>query len=140
MWPRQIQKNQLCEKGQDFAREVQGPAPDIEPIQTEGRAYGWKNSPGRYKVSSKVPGLNMKGETSKENQRLTGLKRLQDIFPQEAWTHVYTDGSASDAVRNGGAGVYIQYQNGNSKSIAEPTGNHCTNYKAEVEALIIAAK
>jgi len=65
---------------------------------------------------------------------------IQNRFPQEAWTHVYTDGSASDAVRNGGAGVYIQYQNGNSKSIAEPTGNHCTNYKAEVEALIIAAK
>ena len=113
--------------------------PDIEPIQTIERAYDWKDDPGRYKVSTKVPGLNMKGETSKGNQRLTSLEMIQDRFPQEAWTHVYTDGSASDAVRNGGAGVYIQYQHGNSKSIAEPTGEHCTNYKAEVEALIIAA-
>ena len=113
--------------------------PDIEPIQTIERAYDWKDDPGRYKVSTKVPGLNMKGETSKGNQRLTSLEMIQDRFPQEAWTHVYTDGSASYAVRNGGAGVYIQYQHGNSKSIAEPTGEHCTNYKAEVEALIIAA-
>ena len=113
---------------------------DIEPIQTTGTMYDWKDGPGRYKVSSKVPGLSMKGEISKEKQRLSSLEMIQNRFPQEAWTHVYTDGSASDAVRNGGAGVYIQYQNGNSKSIAEPTGNHCTNYKAEVEALIIAAK
>ena len=67
---------------------------------------------------------------------------IQDLFPQEAGAHVYTDGSASDAVIKRGAGVYMQYKNGNSKSIciAEPTGYHCTNHKAEVEALIIAAK
>ena len=82
----------------------------------------------------------MKEETSKENKRKIRLQMIQDRYPQEAWTYVYTDGSASDAVRNGGDGVYIQYQNGNSKSIAEPTGSHCTNYKAKVEALIIAAK
>jgi len=46
---------------------------DIEPIQTTGTMYDWKDGPGRYKVSSKVPGLSVKGEISKEKQRLSSL-------------------------------------------------------------------
>ena len=46
-------------------------------------------------------------------------------------------GSASDAVRNGGAGIYIHEIDGSTKVPAEATGVYCTNYRAEVEALII---
>jgi len=50
-----------------------------------------------------------------------------------------TDGSATNAVKSGGAGVYIQHPSGERTEEALPTGLHCTNYKAEVEALIQAA-
>ena len=30
-------------------------------------------------------------------------------YPCDSWTRVYTDGSAEDAVRNGGAGVCVQH-------------------------------
>ena len=43
------------------------------------------------------------------------------------------------AVKNGGAGVYIQYPSGERTEEALPTGLHCTNYKAEVDALTKAA-
>ena len=64
---------------------------------------------------------------------------LEERYPQEAWIRVYTDGSATDAVKSGGAGVYIQYPSEEKQAEAIPTGLHCTNYRAEEEALIHAA-
>ena len=64
---------------------------------------------------------------------------LEEKYPQEAWIRVYTDGSATNAVLRGGAGVYIQYPCGREQKEALPTGLHCTNYRAEMEALIHAA-
>ena len=52
---------------------------------------------------------------------------------------VYTGGSATNAVLQGGAGVYIRYLSRREKKEALPTGLHCTNYRAEMEALIHAA-
>jgi ribonuclease HI len=51
---------------------------------------------------------------------------------------VYTDGSATNATTKGGAGIYIQYPNGEQQSEAIPTGLHGSNYKAEGEAIIHA--
>ena len=56
------------------------------------------------------------------------------------WVHVYTDGSADDAVRNGGAGIFIRYPNDQEDRHQLPTGAHSTNYKAEVEAIKKAAE
>ena len=58
---------------------------------------------------------------------------------QEYWTLGYTDGSEENAVRNGGAGVYIQYAGGKEDKISLTTGLYSTNYKAEAEALKTAA-
>ena len=33
-------------------------------------------------------------------------------YPPETWTHVYTDGSATKAITDGGAGIIIQYPSG----------------------------
>ena len=43
----------------------------------------------------------MTDEISKGKERLSSLEMIQNRFSQEAWTHVYTDSSASNAVRNG---------------------------------------
>ena len=58
---------------------------------------------------------------------------------QESWTQVYTDGSAENAVRNGGAGVYIHYPGGREDKTSLTTGLYSTNYKTEAEALKTAA-
>ena len=36
------------------------------------------------------------------------LALIADRFPHTAWTHVYTDGSAEEGMKNVGSGVYIQ--------------------------------
>ena len=33
------------------------------------------------------------------------LEMLEEKYPQADWTHIYTNGSAEDTVRNGGSGV-----------------------------------
>ena len=63
---------------------------------------------------------------------------LDESYPQEAWTHVYTDGSAKDAIKDGGAGVHIRYPTGDIEENKAPTGTNCSTYKAEVEALKLA--
>ena len=60
-------------------------------------------------------------------------------YPKESWTHWYTDGSVENAVRNGGAGVHIQYAGGKEDKIGLATGLYSTNYKGEAEALKTAA-
>ena len=52
---------------------------------------------------------------------------------------MYTDGSAENAVWNGGAGVYIQYPGGKEDKITLVTSLYTTNYKAEAEAPKTAA-
>ena len=52
---------------------------------------------------------------------------------------MYTAGSAENAARDGGAGVYIQYAGGKEDKICLTTGLYSTNYKAEAEALKKAA-
>ena len=52
---------------------------------------------------------------------------------------MHTDGSATHATAKGGAGMCIQYPNGEQQSEAIPAGLHCSNYKAEREAIIHAA-
>ena len=52
-----------------------------------------------------------------------------------AYTRIYTDGSATDAIQDGGAGSIIYLPNGDTIESATATGKHCTNYSAEVKAL-----
>ena len=42
---------------------------------------------------------------------------------------IYTDRSATRAVKDGGAGIFINYPSGQAA-----TGNYCSNYRAETEA------
>ena len=50
-------------------------------------------------------------------------------------THVYTDGSALNAVEQAGYGLTIQYPDATRKDISEAFGQHCNNYDAELKAI-----
>ncbi|XP_070180097.1 uncharacterized protein [Littorina saxatilis] len=68
------------------------------------------------------------------------MEMIQDRYPHCTWTHVYTDGSSENAVRNGGSGVYIRRPNGTTTSLSVPAGDLSSNYRAELHALITAAE
>ena len=50
-----------------------------------------------------------------------------------------TDGSATKAITDGGAGIIIQYPSGATQTASSATGKHCTNCRGETEALKQAA-
>ena len=53
----------------------------------------------------------------------------------ETWTHVYTDGSAEEATKNAGWGVWILKPDGNTVEMFDACGADSSNYEAEVSAL-----
>ena len=82
-----------------------------------------------------IPGVGQKDSQSGPERKSLTQEYLETNYPKVSWTLGYTDGSAENAVRNGGAGVYIHYAGGKEDKISLSTGLYSTNYKAEAEAL-----
>ena len=57
-------------------------------------------------------------------------------YPEEAWVHVYTDGSATDSVTSEGA---VRFPKGEVQPASIPPGKYCSFYMAEIQALVQAA-
>lgn len=55
-------------------------------------------------------------------------------YPDD-WTHVYTDGSAEEATKNAGWGIWIRNPNGSTEELFDACGANNSNYDAEVLAI-----
>ena len=74
-------------------------------------------------------------------ERMNGLTKNHykcSSFVHESKRLACTDGSATDAVKNGGAGAYVKFPEGEIQSASIPTGKYCSNYMAEIQALVCA--
>ena len=94
----------------------------------------WK-IPSNLQVYCTIPDIEKKGEQADSVKKSLTLEHIDNLYPMEKWTQVYTDGSAERAVANGGAGVFIKFPCGKEERIYHATGLHSTNYKAETEAI-----
>ena len=68
-------------------------------------------------------------------KKLLTLSYIDDPYPQDTWIRIYTDGSTTDAIQDGGTGSIIYLPDGDTIESATATGKHCTNYAANVKAL-----
>jgi len=61
-------------------------------------------------------------------------------YPPEAWTNVYTDGSATNVIQDGGTGIgiVIYLPSGSTEAASAATRRNYSNYKADSEALMMA--
>ena len=93
------------------------------------------------KSRSKPSSLNLTRENKLDAsiRRSLALGNIAENYPPETWTHVYTDGSATKVITDGGAGIIIQYPSGATQTASSATGKHCTKYRADTEALNQAA-
>ena len=78
-------------------------------------------------------------EHDTEPRTLT-LEALSVAYPSTTWARAYTDGSAEQAAKNGGGGVFIKLHNGRSNRKSVATGQQSKNYSAEAYALFAAAQ
>ena len=93
----------------------------------------------RYQIKNSIPGIGPKDSQNDLMRKSITLEHVQQAYPKEDWTYVFTDGSAEEATRNGGAGYYIEYPDGKEDRQCFATGIFSSNYKAEAEALRAAA-
>ena len=101
---------------------------------------GWASRKSLPEVRTEIPGLAAKGTQAPELQKALTLEMIQDCYPKSTWTHVFTDGSAENAVRNGGSGAYIRRPDGTTSSLSIPAGDLSSNCRAEVHTLKAATE
>ena len=85
-------------------------------------------------ISLDIPGIQQKSTQSDIERKSLTTEFIKSSYPEKEWTHAYTDGSATDATKDGGGGVYIKFTSEETR-IPFPTGKYSTNYKAEADAL-----
>ena len=91
-------------------------------------------------IRNSIPGLTKEQDDSVKKQEALSYIHVDELYPQDAWIHVYTDGSATNAIGDSGAGSTIYLQGGQQIKHSVATGKHCTNYGAEIKALEQGAK
>ncbi|KAF6216481.1 hypothetical protein GE061_000823 [Apolygus lucorum] len=84
--------------------------------------------------------LDLTGDISKSSAlpaelRAAAIQTVQERYPPSEWLHVYTDGSADGAVKNGGAGNYSAIF-----EISEPVGLRASNFDGEIVAVQLAVR
>ena len=90
-------------------------------------------------IRKDIPGIERKADFSPAALKAITEDFMDRNYNPTQWTRVFTDGSAEEAVRNGGGGVYIEHQNGQRTSATVPTGEVSTNFRAEQSAVLLAA-
>lgn len=58
-------------------------------------------------VETTVPNITKKDEQSITVKKILTMNMLEEKCAQEIWIRMYTDGSATNATMNSGAGIYI---------------------------------
>ena len=95
----------------------------------------FENTTSEIQIKTTIPQLDQEKELDASIRRSLALVNIAENYPPETWRHVYTDGSATKAITDGSAGIIIQYPSGAIQTASSATGKHCTNYRAETEAL-----
>ena len=107
-----------------------------EPLLQASSLPPWKDH--TIKIRTEIPGIESKNIQPEHVRKTVALDYLQNTYNQEIWTEVYTDGSATEATRDGGAGVYIKYNEGEARH-SYAAGKYSSNYRAEAVAMTKAA-
>ena len=135
-----LKRSSFALETRGIQRKHQGKLPDIvEPPSFNFDTPPWEDRLAKVTVNTTIPQMTTKEDQCDAVKRSLTKAMMEERYPSESWIHIYTDGSAKDAIKCGGAGVHIIYPNGETLDEAIPTGEHCSNYKAEVEAIIHAA-
>ena len=136
-----IQRDNFVSKAKNLGKDHLShlPAETLSPIQHNCKP--WEEvSLAKVKICKKNPGIHPGDNQADILKRNIALAHIDESYPDLAWNQIYTDGSATNAVSNGGAGVVFKDINDQITKEAIPTGKHCNNYKAEVEALKLAVR
>jgi hypothetical protein len=136
-----IQRSSFIHRSKRLIRQHKDVLPDKTlPIGPTLTFCPWEDSRHHNVSINTSIGQYAGREVSDVVKRTAVYSMIEELYPKESWIHVYTDGSATRAVKNGGAGVYMDFPDKEKEYISLPTGIFCSNYMAEVHALKLSAE
>ena len=103
-----------------------------EPVLVVPRAPPWDNSADGVTIQTST--VRPTKRSDPPDKRLEAVQETLEAFPPADYT-VYTDGSATGGVENGGAGAVIFRGETELVRIRTPAGRWTSSYRAEVTAL-----
>ena len=137
-----LTKNRLKKKTLNHVlKELQSSRKDMLEGEVETlKPEPWLPKPGSLTFNFNIEGIEAKKKHPPEELKALTEHMIKVKYPSNTWIRSYTDGSADQAVKNGGSGIYTTYPDKTPSSISIPAGKRCTNYKAEVLALLTASE
>ena len=133
-----LKRSSFLHESKRLAREHQAGLPPATALNPYDLPQPWNEDFTNLHISTTVHQINSGDYQDDIVKRTLTLAMIAEKYPEESWIHVYTDGSATRAVFDGGAGVFVKYPEEHTITTGIPTGKHCTNYAAEVQALMQA--
>jgi len=133
-----LKRSSFIHESKRLAREHQASIPPATPLNPSDLPQPWNEDFKNLHISTTVPQVTSGDSQDSLVKRTLTLAMIHEKYPAESWIYAYTDGSATSAVSDGGAGVYIRTPEGHTTTAGIPTGKHCSNYSAEVQALMQA--
>ena len=136
-----LQRSSFVHQAKRLRRQHAQEIPEnLQPLSHIPEVTPWRDTNIRVKVKTTIPGVYSRDQQSNVEKRVATMATIEESYPASSWIRVYTDGSAENATKNGGAGIYIEYPDSTRKSSSISTGTFCSNYSAEIQAIMEATK
>ena len=124
-----LKRQSINHSSKALQRKIQDVLPQNQQgIETLKDYEEWMTS--NFDIRLELPSVKRKEDHSEPALKALTLETIYQQYPTNSWAHVYTDGSAEEAVRNGGGGVLMLFPDGTRSSKAVPTGKVSTNFRA----------
>ena len=133
--PKRLKRSNFLETARTLQKDLEIPPFDQDEDLPTYQQFPLWNAKAPVVVKDSIPGIARKDTMSLQDLETKSSNFINTNYPSELWIRVYTDGSAEEAVRNGGGGVLIEWPDGTKIENSIPTGMHSTNYKAEAAAI-----
>ena len=101
---------------------------DTEPEQVTvaNPLPAWKTK-HCVEILETINGIESKSAMNPSDISTKAKSTIEKNYPKQEWVRLYTDGSAAEAIKNGGGGVFTEWLDGSTTSDAFPTGATCSN-------------
>ena len=111
----------------------------LEATQPYSQLPPWDPSPPQV-IRVTLNNIGKKSDYPPEILKKAVDNILREQYPKNSWIRVYTDGASEESIKNGGAGILIEWPNGERLEKNTTTGSHSDNFRAERKAIELAAK
>ena len=110
--PKRLKRSNFLESARTLQKHLEIPPFDQDEDLPTYQQFPLWNAKAPVVVKDSIPGIARKDSMSLQDLETKTSDFINTNYPSELWIRAYTDGSAEEAVRNGGRGVLIEWLDG----------------------------